>query len=114
VRRHAVLEVEQDAVGAALVRLGDVLLHVDGDVEQRAPHGQSGLHSSSPLETVPPSLTTPAASSFAYAWASTPASASSVRLCSPSLGAGARIAPGVFERRGITWCIGNASMSASG
>src|SRR5437867_3321373 len=111
---HAVLQIEQDAVRAAGVRLVDVLLDVHRHIKQRAPQRKSGFHSCSPLGVPPPSHTIPAATSFAYAVLSTPISASSARLCSPSFGAGARIAPGVRERRGVTWCMGKAPMSGSG
>src|SRR5438552_85237 len=110
----AILQVEQDAVGAAGVRLLHVFLDVHRHVQQRAPHRKSRFHSCSPLGVPPPSHTMPAATSFAYAALSTPISASTARLCSPSFGAGARIAPGVRERRGVTWCMGKAPMSGSG
>src|SRR6267378_3651048 len=112
----AVLQVEQDAVRAARVRLLHVFLDVHRHIQQRAPHREPGLHSCSPLAaaSIPPSQATPAPRSFAYAPSSTPTSARRSRLCSPSLGAGARIAPGVPENRGTTWCMGNAPMSGSG
>ena len=41
----AVLQIEQDAVRAARMRLFHVFLDVHRNVEQRAPHWKSGLHS---------------------------------------------------------------------
>src|SRR5260370_5960603 len=91
----AVLQVEQDAVGAAGVRLVDVLLDVHRHIQERSPHRKSGFHSCSPLGAAPPSHTMPAATSFAYAVLSTPISASQSRFCSPSFGAAELIEPGV-------------------
>src|SRR6266571_3729123 len=112
--RNAVLQVEQDAVRAARVRFFHVLLDVHRNVEQRAPHRKPWLHSSSPLTATPPSQATPAATSILYEASSTPTSASSARLCSPSFGAAERMAPGVPASRGTTWCMGNSPMSGSG
>src|SRR6266850_6221416 len=112
--RHAVLEVELDAVRAARVRLVDVFLDVDRHIHERAPDGEVLLHSSSLLASAAPSTTIPPLTISPYRASSKPSSESNSRLCCPSLGAGLRIAPGVPSRRGTTWCIGKAPMSSSG
>ena len=94
-RRDAVLELEDQRVGAAGVRLRDEPLRGHGDVEHRAPerldYGQDGQ--------ITPSLVNCARSASL-----TPSSLKISALCSPSPGAARRIAPGVPDRRGTTLC----------
>src|SRR3954471_20201344 len=80
-RRHAVLEIELDAVRAARVRLVDVFLDVDWDIHERAPDGEVLLHSSSLLASAAPSTTIPPLTILLYPASSKPSSESNSRLC---------------------------------
>ena len=87
--RHAVLEIELDAVGAARVRLVDVLLDVDRDVQQRAPDGKIRFHSADDAFFF---------QQFFVFRTFKPRDFNNSRLCWPSFGAGVRIEPGVPEQ----------------
>src|SRR6185436_14656849 len=100
---YAVLEIDQHAVGAALVRLVDELRHIARHVEDRAPDGRGGTHH----------LITPACFSLSYS-VSPSSGFSSASLCSPIRGAGALRAPGVPDIRGTTGWVGSSPISASG
>ena len=78
---HAVLEIDQDAVRAALVRLVDELGHIARHVEDRAPDRRSrAVHFFFPLEM------TPDWQSLSYS-ASPSSGFNSASLCSPIFGA---------------------------
>src|ERR1700730_650058 len=110
---HAVLEIDQHAVGAALMRLVDEFGYVARDIEDRAPDGwgRSGgggsVHFFFPLEIAP------ALQSLSYS-ASPNSGFNNASLCSPILGAALLSAPGVPERRGTTGCVGSSPISSSG
>jgi hypothetical protein len=61
--RHAVLEIDLDAIGAALVRFRDETLDVGRDVQQRPPHRQGAGHAGCFPSAAAASLTTPASRS---------------------------------------------------
>jgi len=60
---NAVLEIDLDAVGAALVRLRDEAIDVGRDIQQRPPHRQGVVHAGCFPSAAAASLTTPASSS---------------------------------------------------
>ena len=82
-RLHAVLEIDQHAVRAALVRLVDELGHIARHVEDRAPDGRRRARS-----LLLPFEMTPAWQSLSYS-ASPSSGFSSASLCSPIFGAAA-------------------------
>ena len=91
---HAVLEIEDDAVGAARMRAGNELLAHDGHEQQRAPGGQIG--SGSRHQTILSER------SLARSASPMPMRARTSAVCSPSFGAARRNAPGVADKRGMT------------
>ena len=109
-RLHAVLEVDQHAVGAALVRLVDELGHIARHVEDRAPDGRSGTVGSLLL-----SLSRWRRTRRACRIRPRPAAASAAPRCARRSSARrVRSAPGVPDRRGTTGCVGSSPISSSG
>ena len=102
--RHAVLEVEDDGIGAAPVRAVDELSHVRRHVQQRAPHRQLACRRRRRCHQI-----TFRSRSSGESSSLKPSAPRISSVCSPSSGAGVRSTPGVAESRGTIACIGIAA-----